>query len=158
MEKYEDRSGKPRVLACLLLLLLTLYAALCMDLSTHPSVGGWVPQNPNEPNLLAVARFAELSTAQPGGPRYRVLRVLSAWSQLVNGFNYRVIYVRALTCGARYNRRMCDQIGLQHTQQCMGVVHVEVDTGRKNLLGHSCDEHENGKSPVPRPPSLNRRI
>ncbi|KAL3195711.1 hypothetical protein MRX96_001830 [Rhipicephalus microplus] len=82
MEKYEDRRGKPRVLAHLLLLLVTLDAALCMDLSTHPSVGGWVQQNPNEPNLLAVARFAELSTAQPGGPRYRVLRVLSAWSQV----------------------------------------------------------------------------
>ncbi|KAL1470049.1 hypothetical protein MTO96_024670 [Rhipicephalus appendiculatus] len=66
MGKYEQRSGAPRVLAPLLLLLLTLDAALCMHPGTDPSAGEWVQQNPSEPDFIVAAQFAERRTCRGG--------------------------------------------------------------------------------------------
>ncbi|XP_065284298.2 cystatin-2-like [Dermacentor albipictus] len=140
MGKYEYGRGTPQFPTFLLLLLLTFEATRC-----HRSPpGGWVQKDPSEPRFLDAARFAERKAVVPGGRIYRVLQVLSAWTQVVNGINYRVLYTRGPKCGPAERWRICNENPYEPTESCMAVVYAPFGSSRRRLAAHSCSQWQEG--------------
>ncbi|XP_054928575.1 cystatin-2-like [Dermacentor andersoni] len=140
MGKYGHGRGTPQFPTFFLLLLLTFEATRCVGFGDQPVLGGWVQQDPRDPAFLIAARFAERKAAMQGGHRYRVLRVTSAWTQVVNGINYKVHYTRGLKCGPGESYRMCDENPGEPPEHCMAVVYAPFHSSQRQLAAHSCSQ------------------
>ncbi|XP_049526973.1 uncharacterized protein LOC125946883 [Dermacentor silvarum] len=136
MGKYEHCSGAPQFLTFLLLLLLTFEATPCLGLREGLIPGGWTKQDPNFPVFEGAAKFAEWKAELQGGPQYRILRVLSAWTQIMNGINYRVRYMRVPKCRPDEGRRMCNHN--EPPEKCLAIVHTPPYTYDMTVVEHSC--------------------
>ncbi|XP_075553866.1 cystatin-2-like isoform X1 [Dermacentor variabilis] len=149
MGKYEHGRGAPQFPTFLLLLLLTFEATRCVGFADRSLPGGWVEQDPRDPTFLIAARFAERKAAAKGGHRYRVLRVTSAWTQVVNGINYRMFYTRGLKCGPGQSWKICNGNPVEPTENCMAIVYAPFHSSRRQLVAHSCYQWDGvGSVPV----------
>ncbi|XP_049527514.1 L-cystatin-like [Dermacentor silvarum] len=142
MQKYEHCSGAPQFLTFLLLLVLTFEATPCAGLREGPTPGGWMKQDPNNATFVEAAQFAERKVALIGGPRYRILQVLSAWTQDVNGTNFRVLYVRGPKCRPDEDLTICDEN--EPPENCLAIVYASQYNSQRNLIMHSCSQQGGG--------------
>ncbi|XP_049527515.1 L-cystatin-like [Dermacentor silvarum] len=98
--------------------------------------GGWMKQDPNATTFVEAAQFAERKVALIGGPRYRVSQVLSAWTQVVNGINYKVLYVRVRKCRPDEDLTICDEN--EPPENCLAILYASPYNSERDLIKHSC--------------------